>query len=164
MLSKSVEDALNEQVKNEFYAALTYLSMSAHFQATNMDGFAHWMRIQSQEEMGHALKILDFISDRGGRVHLKAIEEPPSTFKSPLDAFEKALEHEQRVTQMFNRLFELAVKESDYPTQGMLQWFITEQVEEEKNASMAVEQLKMVGQDNAGLLMLNMKMGERKPE
>jgi ferritin len=164
MLGKSVEDALNEQVKNEFYAAFTYLSMSAYFNGANLDGFANWMRIQSQEEMGHAMKIFNFILDRGGRVHLRAIEEPPSTFKSPLDAFEKALEHEQRVTQMINRLLELAVKENDYPTQGMLQWFITEQVEEEKSASMAVEQLKMVGEDNAGLLMLNMKMGERKPE
>lgn len=164
MLSKTIEDALNDQLKNEFYAAFTYLSMSAHFQATNLDGFGHWMRIQSQEEMSHAMKIFDFICDRGGRVHLKPIEEPPSSFKSALDAFEKALEHEQRVTQMINRLLELAVKENDYPTQGMLQWLINEQVEEEKSASMVVEQLKMVGHDNAGLLMLNMKMGERKPE
>jgi len=164
MLSKTLQDALNEQIKNELYSAYVYLSMSAHFEAQNLRGFAHWMRVQSQEEVSHALRIFDFVNDRGGRVVLQAIDKPPVEFKSPLDAFQNALTHERKVTGMIHKLYELAVKENDYPAQVMLQWFIEEQVEEEKSATEVVDQLKLIGDQGAGLFMLDRQLGERKAE
>lgn len=161
MLNKAIQDAINEQVKNELYSAYLYLSMSAYFEAVNLPGFAHWMRLQSQEEVSHAMKYFDFISDRGGRVVLQAIDQPPVEFQSPLDVFQRTLEHERKVTAMIHRLYELAVKENDYATQTELQWFITEQVEEEKRAHEIVERLKMIGDQGAALLMLDRQLGER---
>jgi len=164
MLSQTLQDAINQQVKNELYSAYLYLAMVADFEAKNLPGFAHWMRLQSQEEVSHAMKLFDYVNDRGGRVILEAIDQPPVEFKSPLDSFQQALEHEREVTAMINSLYELAVKENDYPTQIMLQWFIEEQVEEEKNATEVVELLKMVGDHPAGLLMLDRQMAARQPE
>lgn len=161
MIKQSVQDALNEQIKHELYSAYVYLSVSAYCEAINLPGFAHWMRAQSAEERDHAMKIYDFINDRGGRVRLQAIEQPPSDFGTPLQIAEKGLEHERMVTGYIERLYELAVKEGDYPTQVMLQWFISEQVEEEKNADLLVEQLKMVGDNRTALLMLDMELGKR---
>lgn len=161
MLSKVVEDAINEQIKNELYSAYLYLAMSAHFEAANLPGSAHWMRLQSQEEVEHAMKFFDYVNERGGRVVLQAINQPPVEFKSPLEIFQQALEHEQKVTGMINNLYALAVKENDYPTQVMLQWFIEEQVEEEKSAGDVVEQLKMIGDHTHGLFMLDRQLGAR---
>jgi len=155
VLSKAVESAINEQIKNELYSAYLYLSMSAYFEANNMPGSARWMRLQSDEEMSHAMKLFDYMNDRGNHVVLQAIDQPPSEFGGPLDIFEKALEHEQKVTGMINSIYALAVKENDYPTQVELQWFITEQVEEEKSAGEIVEQLKMA------LIMLDRALGAR---
>ncbi len=161
MLSKKLQDAINDQIKHELYAAYLYLSMSAHFEAVNQPGFARWMRLQSQEEASHAMKLFDFIHDRGGRVVLQAIAQPPGEFKSPLEVFQQALEHEQKVTGMIHRLYELAGKENDYATQVMLQWFITEQVEEEKTAGDVVEQLRSIGEQPAALFMLDRQLGAR---
>lgn len=161
MLNKKIQDAINEQIKNELYSAYIYLSMSAYFESMNLAGMAHWMRLQSNEEVEHAMKFFDYVYDRGGRVILGAIDQPPTEWKSPLAAFENAYEHEQKVTGMINNIYALAVKENDYPTQVMLQWFIDEQVEEEKNASTIVEQLKMVGDNSNGLMMLDHRLGER---
>jgi ferritin len=161
MLSKKLQDAIDDQIKNEFYSAYVYLSMSAHLAAAHLPGFARWMRLQSQEEMSHAMKLFDFVNERGGRVVLKAIEQPPAQFKSPLDVFQQALKHEQKVTSMIHRLYELAVKENDYATQVMLQWFVTEQVEEEGAAGEIVEQLKMIGNQPTALFMLDRQMGSR---
>jgi len=161
MLNKGVQDAINEQIKNELYSAYLYLSMSAYCEAVNLPGFAHWMRLQSQEEVSHAMKYFEFINDRGGRVVLQAIDQPPIEFQSPLDVFQQTLEHERKVTAMIHRLYELAVKENDYATQAQLQWFITEQVEEEKRASEIVERLKMIGDQGPALLMLDRQLGER---
>jgi ferritin len=161
MLSKVVEDAINEQIKNELYSAYLYLAMSAHFEAANLPGSAHWMRLQSQEEVEHAMKFFDYVNERGGRVVLQAIDQPPVEFKLPLDIFQQALEHEQKVTGMINNLYALAVKENDYPTQVMLQWFIEEQVEEEKSAGDVVEQLRMIGDHTQGLFMLDRQLGAR---
>ncbi len=161
MLNKKIQDAINEQIKNELYSAYIYLSMSAYFESLNLTGMAHWMRLQSNEEVEHAMKFFDYINDRGGRVSLSAIDQPPFEWKSPLAAFENAYEHEQKVTGMINSIYALAVKENDYPTQVMLQWFIDEQVEEEKNASTIVEQLKMIGDSANGLMMLDHRLGER---
>lgn len=164
MLSKRLQDALNEQIVHELESAYVYLAMTAHFEAANLRGFAHWMQLQRLEELQHAMKIFDFVHDRGGRVVLGAIGKPPSEFKSALDVFQKALAHERKITGLIHKLYELAVKENDYPTQVMLHWFIDEQVEEEKSAGEVAEQLKRIGSDSAGLFMLDRKLGERKAE
>jgi ferritin len=161
MLNKTVQDAINEQIKHEFYSAYLYLSMSAYCETINLPGFAHWMRVQYQEELAHAMKFFDFVNDREGSVELQAIDQPPGEFQSPLDIFQQALEHERKISGLIHRLYEVAVKEKDYPTQALLQWFITEQVEEEKSASQIVEQLKMVGGGGAALLLLDRELGAR---
>ncbi|MCI0706598.1 MAG: ferritin [Ignavibacteriae bacterium] len=163
-LSKSMLKALNEQVTHEFYAAHLYLSMSAHFESSNLPGFARWMQLQSKEENGHAMKIYKYIHERNDRVTLDAIDKPPTEFKKPLDVMKQALEHEKKVSGLINNLYEMAVKEKDYPTQVMLQWFITEQVEEEKTASDIIELLKQVGDAPAGLIMLDRQLGARAGE
>jgi ferritin len=161
MLSKKVRDAINEQIKNELYSAYIYLAMTAYFEDQNLPGMARWMRMQSNEEVEHAMKFFDYIYDRGGRVALEAIDQPPFEWTSPLAAFEQAYAHEQKVTGLINGIYETAVKENDYPTQVMLHWFIDEQVEEERNASNIVEQLKMIGDQTGPLLMLDHQLGQR---
>jgi ferritin len=161
MLSKTLQDAMNEQIKNELYSAYLYLSMSAYCEAANLPGFAHWMRMQAQEEEAHAMKFYQFIHDRGGRVVLQAIDQPPVEFPSPLAVFEQTLEHEQKVTAMIHDLYTLAVEEKDYASQAFLQWFVTEQVEEEDSASQILETLKMIGDKGHALLMLDRELGSR---
>lgn len=161
MLSKTLQDAINEQIKNELYSAYIYLAMSAHFEASNLPGFAGWMRQQSNEEVEHAMKFFDYINERGGRVTLKAIDQPPFEWKSPLQAFEQVYEHEQKVTGMINNLYALALKENDYPTQVLLHWYITEQVEEEKNSSEIVAQLQMIEQRGSAIFYLDHQLGKR---
>jgi len=161
MLGKKLEDAINEQINKEFYSSYLYLSMSAYCEAESLPGFADWMWAQAQEEVGHAMHFFDYVNARGGRVVLKAIEMPPPIWKSPLEMFEQVLEHERKVTGMINRLYELALTEKDYATQMELQWFVTEQVEEEESAGQVVDQLKRVGEQPVGLLMLDRQLGER---
>jgi ferritin len=161
MLNKTVQNAINDQIKHEFYSSYLYLSMSAYFETLSLPGFARWMRVQSQEEHEHAMKFFDFVNDRGGTVELQALDQPPGEFQSPLDVFQQALEHERKVTALIHGLYELALKESDYATQTLLQWFITEQVEEEKNATQIVEQLKMTGGEPSSLLLLDRELAGR---
>jgi ferritin len=161
MLSKKLQDAMNEQIKNELYSAYLYLSMSAYCEAANLPGFGHWMRMQAQEEEAHAMKFYDFIHERGGRVVLQAIDQPPVEFPSPLAVFEQTLEHEQKVTGMIHDLYTLAVEEKDYASQAFLQWFVMEQVEEEDSASQILETLKMIGDKGHALLMLDRELGKR---
>ena len=160
-MSPKVEDAINEQIAQEFYASYLYLSMMAYFEAESLGGFAQWMRMQAQEEHGHAMKLVEFLIERGGRLELKAIDKPPADFESPLAVMEAALSHEQKVTARINDLYELAVAERDYPAQVMLQWFITEQVEEEASAGAIVDQLQLAGDSGGAMLMLDAKMGGR---
>lgn len=162
MLGKAVQDAMNEQIKNELYSAYQYLSMAAYCESANLPGFAQWMRAQAREETEHAMKFYDFILDRNGRVVLRAIEEPVVEFGSPLEVFERALEHEQKVTAMINDLYGLAIRENDYASQTFLQWFVTEQIEEEKNAGDVVETLKMVGDKSEALFLLDRELGQRR--
>jgi ferritin len=162
MLSKTIQDAMNEQIKNELYSAYLYLSMAAYYDSMNLLGFAHWMRVQAQEEIGHAMKFYDFIYDRGGRVVLKAIDQPPAEFQSPLHVFEEALAHERRVTGMINNLYTLAIQEQDYASQSFLKWFVDEQVEEERSAAQIIETLKMIGDHKGALFMLDRELGQRK--
>lgn len=163
-MDKQILELLNQQVVAELHAAYKYLAMRAHLEAEDWHGFAHWMRIQSEEEVEHAMRIYNFILDRDERVSLGSIDEPPSDFQSVLDVFRKALEHEQKVTQMINRIYQLAVEKDDYPTQVMLQWFIEEQVEEEKITKEAVAQLERAGDSVAGLVVLDREFGERSPQ
>jgi ferritin len=161
MLNKKVQEAMNEQIKNELYSGYLYLSMSAYFEANNLPGFARWMRLQAEEEQEHALKFFDFVHDRGGRVVLQAIDQPPAEFESQLAVFELTLEHERKVTRLIHELYALALQENDYASQVMLQWFVDEQVEEEKNAEQIVETLKMVGDGGQALVMLDRQLGQR---
>jgi ferritin len=138
-----------------------YLSMSAYFSSANLPGFASWMKIQAQEETGHAMKIYDFIIERAGRATLKAIEAPPAQWKSPLDAFEATFKHEQKVTGLINNLVDLAIEEKDHATKGFLQWFVDEQVEEEASADAIVQQLKLIKEAPGALFMINNQLGQR---
>jgi ferritin len=161
MLSKRLQDAINEQIRNELYSGYLYLAMSAYFEASNLPGFARWMRLQAAEEQEHALKFFDYLHDRGSRVTLKAMDQPPMDWDSPLAVFEDTLQHERKVTGLINKLYELALEGNDYPAQAMLQWFIEEQVEEEKNAEQIVATLKMVGEKGQALVMMDRALGQR---
>lgn len=161
MLKEKVEEALNDQIQAELYSAYMYLAMAAYFEHINLPGHAHWMKLQSQEETEHAMRIYSFVSETGGRVTLKAIEKPPADFDSPLDVFEKTYQHEQKVTRLINELYQLAIEEKDYATQVMLQWFIDEQVEEEASAEEILEKLRMIEDKKHALLMLDRELGQR---
>lgn len=161
MIPTSVQNAMNAQIKNELASAYLYLSMAAHFEASSLPGFATWMKSQANEEAAHAMKFFTFINERGGRVILDAIEKPPADFKSPLEVMQQVYQHEQKVSSMINDIYALVLKENDYPSQVMLQWFINEQVEEEKSALEIVDKLKMIGNAPAGLLMLDQQLGQR---
>ena len=161
MLNKKVESALNNQIVAEYYSAYLYLSMSAFFESANLSGFANWMRVQTLEELTHGTKIFDYVNERGGRVLLDAVKKPPLKWTSPLAAFQDAYQHEQKVTGMINKLVDLAVKEKDHATQNFLQWFVSEQVEEEASADEIVQKLKLVGKEGGGLFMIDRELGQR---
>jgi len=163
-LAKTIQDAMNEQIKNELYSAHQYLAMAAYCESVNLPGFASWMRMQAQEEREHAMKFYDHIHDRNGRVVLQAIDQPIIEFGSPLEVFEKALEQEQAVTADISNLYALAAREDDYASQIFLQWFVTEQVEEEKNVGDVVQTLKMSGQKSEALLLLDKELVKREDE
>jgi ferritin len=161
MISKKMEKTLNDQINAELYSAYLYLSMSAYFESENLPGFAKWMRIQWQEEVMHGLKIYDYVSERGGRATLKSIDGPPAKWKSPLDVFQATYKHEQVVTGRINDLVTQAVAEKDHATNVFLQWFVTEQVEEEKSADEIVQKLKRISDAPGGLYMLDKELGQR---
>ncbi len=160
-IGKAMQDAMNEQVNKEFFSSYLYLSMAAYFEDKNLAGFARWMRLQADEEREHAMKFYDFILDRGGRVQLGAIEAPATEWKSNLEVAEQVAEHEGKVTASINALYELALQEKDYPAQAMLQWFITEQVEEEKNAAELVAKLRLIEERGTAVLMLDHRLSKR---
>ncbi|MHC4739957.1 MAG: ferritin [Planctomycetota bacterium] len=161
MISEKVEDALNEQINAELYSAYLYLSMESYFESVSLAGFANWMRIQTQEELMHAMKIYDFVIERDERVLLKAIEQPQNAWESPLAAFEAVYKHEQKVTGLINDLVNLAIEERDHATSTFLQWFVSEQIEEEKNACDIVGKLKLIGDSPQALFMMNDQMAQR---
>lgn len=164
MISSRLTDEINEQIKVELYSAYMYLAMSADCADRNLTGFAHWLRMQAEEEVGHAMRFFGFLLERGARVELQALDKPPSSFGSPLEIMEKSLEHERYVTGRINDLYALALEQKDYPAQVLLQWFVTEQVEEEASIDEIVERMKMFGQDGSALLMLDTRLGERPTE
>ncbi|MBI3761937.1 MAG: ferritin [Chloroflexi bacterium] len=157
MISNTLQDTINDQIKHELNSAYLYLSMSAYCQAVSLPGFAHWMRLQYGEEVEHAMKLFDYLADREGRVTLQALEQPLADFKSALEMMQYTLGHERKVTGLINQL----VKESDTAAQVFLHWFIEEQVEEEKNASQIVEKLRMAGGEGAALLLMDRELGAR---
>ena len=163
MLSKKMEKALNAQIKHELYSSHLYLSMAAACSEVNLPGFASWMQLQSSEERGHGMKLYHYIISQNGRVELEAIEKPPAISTEPLKLFTAVLEHERKVTALIRGLYELALAEKDYPTQFMLQWFITEQVEEEGTVLDLIEKIKLVGTSGPVLLMLDRELGARQP-
>ncbi len=164
MLSKNMQDAINAQVRDELYSAYLYLSMAAYFESLSLPGFASWMRVQSEEEVSHAMKLFDFVNERGGRVELHAIEKPPVEFESPHDVFEATYEHEQKVTGLIHDLYKLALEEQDYASQVMLQWFIEEQVEEEDNVSQILDLLNRLGDNDRGLVLMDRELGQRRAD
>ncbi|XOU94020.1 MAG: ferritin [Candidatus Kerfeldbacteria bacterium] len=160
-MNKKINEAINKQVAAEFYSAFLYLAMSAYCETNNFKGMANWLKIQYQEELTHALKLFQFILDRGGQTDLQALDKPEINFTSPHDVFQKAYEHEQKVTGMINDLYELATQEKDYASQELLHWFIKEQVEEEANSTEIAENLKKVGDDGNGLLLIDQQLASR---
>ncbi|HDM77150.1 MAG TPA: ferritin [Deltaproteobacteria bacterium] len=161
MLSKKMIDALNIQVNKEMYSAYLYMSMSAYSEHIGLKGFANWFMVQYKEEMEHAMRIYNYIQSQGGRVKLMAIEQPPTEFESPLDMFEKTLEHEKLVTKSINDLVDLAIEQKDHATQIFLQWFVTEQIEEEANDNEIINKLKLVGEQGNGLFMIDKELAAR---
>jgi len=161
MISEKIQEALNGQINAELYSAYLYLSMEAYFQSQNLPGFASWMRVQTQEELTHAIKIYDFLNERGGRVILKSITEPQAEWQSPLAAFEAAYKHEQKVTGLINDLVNLALDEKDHATNSFLQWFVNEQVEEESSADEVVQKIKMVDKAPGAMFMIDKELGQR---
>lgn len=161
MLSEKVQKALNEQLNAEMYSSYLYLSMTAYFKSISLDGFANWMYAQAQEELMHAMKFYDYINQRGGRVVLSVIESPPVEWDSPQTVFEETLKHEQKVTGLINALLETALSESDHATNIFLQWFVTEQVEEEDSVGNVLEQLKLLGDAKGGRFMMDRELAKR---
>ena len=160
-IGKTMQDAFNNQIQAELYSSYLYLSMAAYYESQNLPGFAHWMRLQADEEREHAMRFFEHIIDRGGQVELQAIEAPPVDFESPLAVFKAAYEHEQKVTALIHDLFKLSNENADFSSRSMLQWFVDEQVEEEKSALDVVEQLEMVGDHKMGIFMVDRELGKR---
>jgi len=161
MIGKKMEAALNAQINAEYYSSYLYLAMSAYLEGEALSGMAHWMRLQSGEELEHVKKFYAYIVERGGRVTLDAIEAPPAKWKSAKAIFEEGYKHEQKVTALIHKLVDLAVAEKDYATQNFLQYFVKEQVEEEANALAIVEKFNMVGEGGTALYHLNKELGAR---
>ena len=161
MINQTIQEALNAQINAEQYSAQLYLAMSVFLENKNFKGFAKWLRVQAEEETSHAMKLVDYVLERGGRVELKPIEAPAVNFGGPLQVFEGALKHEQLVTSKIHALYEAARGAKDYATEVMLQWFITEQVEEEANAGEIVERLKAVGEQGGAVWYLDKELGKR---
>ena len=161
MIDKKMEKAINGQIVAEMYSAYLYLSMASYLAGEGLSGFAAWMRVQFQEEQMHALKMFDYVGERGGRVRLGEIAAPPTEWDSPLAVFEQTLAHEQMVTGLINGLVDLALSISDHATDNFLRWFVTEQVEEEDTADSIRQQLRLIGDNGQGLLMLDKELGAR---
>jgi len=160
-MDRGVQEALNEQIGKELYAAYLYLAMSAHFDRKSLLGFAKWMRAQAEEELTHAMRLFDYMNKRGATVAFPGVEAPPADFGGPLSLFETALGHEKKVSELIHKLYDLAVSKHDHATQLELQWFITEQVEEEDTVSTIVAQLRMAGDNEAAIFMLDRELAAR---
>ena len=161
MIKDRIQEEINKQINEEMFSAYLYLAMSADFAAKNLPGFANWMYVQYQEEMTHTMKFYNYLIERGGKVELRAIAKPQQTWESPLAAFEAAYAHEQHITGRINQMMDVAIEERDHATQIMLQWFISEQVEEEANADEIVQQLKFIEGNKHAIYMLDRELAQR---
>ncbi len=161
MLNKTIEQAINKQINAEIYSSSLYYAMAAYFETLSLKGFSHWLRVQALEELTHVQKFFSYVHERGGRVSMASVEGPQNEWESPLAAFEAVYEHETKVTGMINALMDLALKESDHATCNFMQWFISEQVEEEASADEAVQKLKLVEKTEGGLFLLDQEMDKR---
>lgn len=160
-MNKKIEETINKQISAEMNSSYLYLSMAAYFESINLPGFANWMEVQAQEEMFHAMKFYRYIFDRGGRVELMSIEKPPLKWSSPVHAFDETLKHEKKITNMINDLALLAIEERDLITHNFMLWFLNEQVEEEKNASMLLEKLRMIENSADALFLIDKELATR---
>lgn len=163
-MNKTVQNEINDQINAEFESAYLYLDISAYFDSMNLKGFAHWMKLQWEEETAHAMKFFDFVQRRGGDVSLSTINKHDFKKGSALEVFEQVLKHEQYITNRIHKLYALAVKEGDYPLQTLLNWFVDEQVEEEENARDIIDQLRLIGDSGQALYLLDREMAARSPE
>jgi ferritin len=161
MLNENVQKALNKQLNAELYSSYLYLAMAAYFESENLNGFAHWMKVQSREEYEHGLKIYEYIHQRNGRVVLEKIDAPAESWKTIINLFEEVFEHEQKVSESINNIVELTLKEKDYATNNFLQWFVSEQVEEEATSLYILDRVKLVGDNRNGIFLLDREMGQR---
>lgn len=161
MISPKMLKALNAHLNEEFYSSYLYLSMAAYFEARNLKGFANWMRLQSEEEQMHGMKFFDFILQKGGKVSLAQINTPKLGWKSIFEVFSDTLKHEQKISGLINKLVEVAMTEKDFATNTFLQWFVTEQVEEEANVEEIIQKIEMIGDNKSGLYMLDNELGAR---
>jgi ferritin len=164
MISKKMGDALNNHLNEELYSSYLYLSMAAHFEDKNLNGFAHWFKLQAKEEWEHGMKFYDFINQAGGKVTLKAIKTPKTNWKSIMEAFKDTLKHEKHITGLINKLVGQAMQAKDYATNNFLQWFVNEQVEEEATVEEIMNKLELIGDAKSGLFMLDRELGFRKAE
>ena len=160
-MTKKMEKTFNEQMNAELYSAYLYLAMAAYFDNLNLEGFANWMRVQVQEELVHVMKFFNFVRDRRGRVALEAIGKPPKDWKSPREALEAAFKHEQMITGRINDLVAIALVEKDNAAYSFLQWFVTEQVEEEASVDRVIQKLKLSGAQGAGMFMIDQELAAR---
>jgi len=161
MLTKKLQDALNEQMNREYFSEYQYLSMAAYFEHHDLDGFANFFHVQAQEERLHAMKFFSFIGDRGGQVVLQAIDAPKVDFKSAVEVFETSMKHEQFITNSIHTLMNLAMTENDHTVISFLKWFVDEQVEEEKQVQMLVSKLKLINGEGHGMLMINSELAAK---
>ena len=161
MLSEKMQKAIKDQINAEVYSSYLYISMAAWCDARQLTGFAHWMKIQTQEEMTHVVKFYNYVNERGGAVTLTAIDGPPTKWDSPLAMMEAVLAHEQKVTGLINGLMDVAMDERDHASMSFLQWFIDEQVEEEASVADVIGKLKMIDQAQGGLYMLDKELAAR---
>jgi len=161
VLTDKLQVALNDQINAEYHSGYLYLSMVAYFETLNLDGCAHWMRLQAEEEIQHGMKIFEYMLDQGARVKLQPVEGPQVDWKSPLECFEAALGHEKMMTDRINKLANLSIDEQDHATGSLLQWYITEQIEEEANVDDICAKLKLVGESGTGLFMIDRELIQR---
>jgi len=161
MINKKLQDAINSQINKELFSAYYYLAMSAYCSTKDLEGFQNFFYVQYQEEIFHAMKLYNYLLDRGGDVKLAAIDMPPADFKSPLDVFEKTYEHEKIVTASINNLMDIAIKENDHATVSLMKWYVDEQVEEEATISKLVSKMKLVGDNVGGLFIIDAELKAR---
>ncbi len=164
MLSEKMEEALNNQINAELQSFYDYLSMASYLQSIDLSGISHWMHMQAQEELGHAMKIYEFVHERNGRIVLQSLGKPGTDYQDVMAVFTAALNQEEAITRKINEIVDLAIQEADHATHTFMQWFVSEQVEEVASAHAIIQKLKLIGEAPGGLFLLDQELGKRGPE